>query len=192
MWGFCCIFVLCSSLPPRVLVLPTRNGLWQEEEKLAGKPRLTAVWVFGCLPPSRPDLGVRRRERWGLVEERGRQGRASTPAGADADPPESTVVIHRPFSEITSARGRSGEPAVRESLPGGASWAGPAWVFSPSSATGSPRERGFTPGQVSQRLLAPRNVFRKQQVTIVTGEGGWMALRADEMLLLVHSLRSIS
>lgn len=138
MWGFCCIFVLCSSLPPRVLVLPTRNGLWQEEEKLAGKPRLTAVWVFGCLPPSRPDLGGRRREGWGLVEERGRQGRASTPAGADADPPESTVVIHRPFSEITRPGEGAGSPRYENRSQEGRPGRDPPGYSAPPVPQGAP------------------------------------------------------
>lgn len=38
------------------------------------------------------------------------RGRASTPARAAADPPESTVVIHRPFSEMMPARGRGEGP----------------------------------------------------------------------------------
>lgn len=50
MWALCCVFLLCFSLPPHVSVLPvavpTREwALWQEEENLAGKPRLEA-WVF--------------------------------------------------------------------------------------------------------------------------------------------------
>ena len=49
------------------------------------------------------------------------RGRASTPAGAAADPPESTVVTHRPFSEMMPARGRGDgarNPGVRGNAPG--------------------------------------------------------------------------
>lgn len=56
------------------------------------------------------------------------RGRASTPARAAADPPESTVVINRPFSEMMPARGRGnahrtrgcGEMPPGPGIPGGA------------------------------------------------------------------------
>lgn len=41
------------------------------------------------------------------------RGRASTPAGAAADPPESILVIHRPFSEMMPARERGKERGTR-------------------------------------------------------------------------------
>lgn len=66
-------------------------------------------WERRCSPPARPDRGGAggARAGGGAVPAR---GRASTPARAAADPPESTVVIHRPFSEMMPARGRGEGP----------------------------------------------------------------------------------
>lgn len=83
--------------------------------------------------------------------------RASTPAVAHADPPESTVVIHRHFSEITSTWGRSVGPGVQELLLGAGILGG---YSAPPDATVSIPGTGFTSGQVSQRLLVPIIVFR--------------------------------
>lgn len=160
MWAHCYIFLLFFSLPPRVSVLPmpTREqALWREEKIPAGKPRLEA-WVF--TPESSRPWGAREgvRAGGGAGPAEPAQGRASTPAGADADPPESTVVIHRPFSEIALNWGRSTEPGIRELLPGAGILGGhPRGYSAPPGAAVSTQGTGtYTRPSVTEAFSAKK------------------------------------
>lgn len=132
-----CIFFCCSHLATSrfgFASIRARTG------KVSGGRRkawsASCGWKHRCLPPSRPDPG--RGEPAGAGGGAGlavpARGRASTPARAAADPPESTVVINRPFSEMMPPVG-----AGMRTEPGGAgkcprdraSQEGPPARFSP-------------------------------------------------------------
>lgn len=132
-----CIFFCCSHLATSrfgFASIRARTG------KVSGGRRKAWSASCGCkhrcLPPSRPDSG--RGEPAGAGGGAGlavpARGRASTPARAAADPPESTVVINRPFSEMMPARGRGNAHRTRgcgEMPPGPGISGGPPARFSP-------------------------------------------------------------